>query len=553
MLNALNSLKIFPRKFQQMDIWQKSLLIISALFFSALFIENFVFSNSFSTIQLREIDDTAFQYSIRNIHESISSFKFDRLIKLNDYGYGWIYWIIVGLITYPFYLLALVTDFYVPLIALPRDISLAFTIGSSFFIYKSLSFYSKDEFLKFMSMILLMSFPAFGFFSMRFGTVSQVMFFSTLAFYLTIRKDDYEKKDLRNIAISAALCVGTKISGALILPLIGLIMADRMQWKMNKETFKKAKYFLLNFLLFFVLFSDPALFLSPFKPEYLYSYIEALKSNSHLALQDNFLQIMTEVLGVGYLNIYFAGAAIAFLLLNIFYKERYKRDFLFMALWMVFTLSLLVKIMSMGGQYVINYALAVMYLLAFSILFLEKWGRLGKVVAVSFVIMSFLTNYSNISSGFYSNMKYFKLLQDQMIVAKVAANDSIKKLIPDPKENKEQKVNVLMDYRAIFPYSHFDRENLNAVFAFDNIQKVRDQIKGDFDYISLNKTSPYFLPDQEFSDFIAKLKNESELTDQVESRKIVQKLMDSKKFEDVEYEILLNENNIIFFGKRSVK
>ncbi len=553
MPKLINLFKSFLEDFKKMDLWHKILLIISTLFFSFIFIENFVFSNSFSTLQLREIDDTAFQYSIRNIHESISSFKFDRLIKLNDYGYGWIYWIIVGLITYPFYLLVLVTDFYVPLIALPRDISLAFTIGSSFFIYKSLSFYSKDEFLKFMSMILLMSFPAFGFFSMRFGTVSQVMFFSTLAFYLTIRKDDYEKKDLRNIAISAALCVGTKISGALILPLIGLIMADRMQWKMNKETFKKAKYFLLNFLLFFVLFSDPALFLSPFKPEYLYSYIEALKSNSHLALQDNFLQIMTEVLGVGYLNIYFAGAAIAFLLLNIFYKERYKRDFLFMALWMVFTLSLLVKIMSMGGQYVINYALAVMYLLAFSILFLEKWGRLGKVVAVSFVIMSFLTNYSNISSGFYSNMKYFKLLQDQMIVAKVAANDSIKKLIPDPKENKEQKVNVLMDYRAIFPYSHFDRENLNAVFAFDNIQKVRDQIKGDFDYISLNKTSPYFLPDQEFSDFIAKLKNESELTDQVESRKIVQKLMDSKKFEDVEYEILLNENNIIFFGKRSVK
>lgn len=553
MLNALNSLKIFPRKFQQMDIWQKSLLIISALFFSALFIENFVFSNSFSAIQLREIDDTAFQYSIRNIHESISSFKFDRLIKLNDYGYGWIYWIIVGLITYPFYLLALVTDFYVPLIALPRDISLAFTIGSSFFIYKSLSFYSKDEFLKFMSMILLMSFPAFGFFSMRFGTVSQVMFFSTLAFYLTIRKDDYEKKDLRNIAISAALCVGTKISGALILPLLGLIMADRMQWKMNKETFKKAKYFLLNFLFFFILFSDPASFLIPFKPEYFHSYIDALKNNSHLALQDNFLQIMTEVLGVGYLNIGFASAAIGFLFLNLFYKERYKRDFLFMALWMVFTLSLLVKIMSMGCLYIIHYALAVMYLLVFAILFLEKWGRLGKVVAVAFVIMSFLTNYSNISSGFYSDIKYFKLLQEQMIVAKVAANDSIKKLIPDPKENKEQKVNVLMDYRAIFPYSHFDRENLNAVFAFDNIQKVRDQIKGDFDYISLNKTSPYFLPDQEFSDFIAKLKNESELTDQVESRKIVQKLMDSKKFEDVEYEILLNENNIIFFGKRLVK
>ena len=235
--------KVLP-KFKSMDIWQKLLLIISALFFTILFVENFIFSSSFATLQLREIDDVAFQYSIRNMHEAISAFKLDGLIKLNDYGYGWIYWIIVGLITYPFYLLALLTDCYVPLISIPRQISLAFVIGSAFFIYKSLSVYSKNEFLKFMAMILLMSFPAFGYFGLRFGTVSQVMFFSILTFYLTIRKDDHEKKDLKSIAIAAAACVGTKISGALILPLIGFILADRMKWSINKDNFKKAQYFL---------------------------------------------------------------------------------------------------------------------------------------------------------------------------------------------------------------------------------------------------------------------------------------------------------------------
>lgn len=550
MLDVTKSLKSFLVDFQKMDIWQKLLLAVSALFFIMLFIENFVFSSSFSTLQMREIDDTAFQYSIRSIHESIFTLKLYQLIKLNDYGYGWIFWIIVGLITYPFYLLTLVFDFYVPLIAIPRDISLAFTMGSAFFIYKSLSVYSKNEFLKFSAMILLMSFPAFGFFAMRFGTVSQVMFFSALTFYLAIRKNSYEKKDLKYIAIAAAACVGTKISGALILPLIGLIMANRMKWIIDKENIRKAGYFLLNFLFFFVLFSDPALFLSPFNHEYFYSYIETLKNNSHLALQDNFLGLIEEVLNNGYLNIYFAMTAIGFLISNIFYQEHYKKDFLFMALWMVFTLSLLVKVMSMGSYYVVNYALAVMYLLVFSILFLEKWKKAGEVLAVVFVVTSFYVNYNNISSGVYSNVKYFELLQDKTIIAKVEANEAIKKLIPDLKTNKEQKVNVLLDYRAIFPYLHFDRENLTAVFSFDNIQKVQGQIKEDFDYISLDKTVSSFKTDHEFADAIEKLKNESEIIDQVESRKIVKSLMENGKFGNAEYEKLFDNNNIIFFRKK---
>ena len=543
-------LKFFLQSFKGSDIWQKMLIVFSALFFLFFFIENFLFSTSFATLHLREIDDLAFQASIRKFHQHTSSLQIDHLIKLNDYGYGWIFWAIVGVITYPFYLLALLTDFYAPLIIVPRQISLAFTIGSAFFIYKSLSIYSKNEFLKFIAMMLLFSFPAFGYSGLRFGTVAQVMFFSSLTFYLTIRKNTYEKKDLKHIALAAAACVGTKLNGALILPLIGFIIADRLHWNLSKENIKKAGYFLLNILFFAVLFSNPSLFLSPFRPDYLTSYLASLSNNSHLALQDNFFQTLHDVIDIGYLNSYIAALLMALLILNIFKKTLKKKDFFFISCWLIFSLCLLSKIMSMGALYVINYVSVVMYLMVFSLLFFENWGRLGKAFAVLILIANIALNHNNIYQEFYSGFKYFHFLKNPEIIAKIETSAAIKKSIPDPKEEPKRIVNVLMDYRAIFPYAHLERENLQVQFSFDNLQVAQKQIKENFDYISLNKTSSYLLSDLEFNKNLATLKDDLLITNQIESRKIALNLVATGKINDVKYELLLDQNNIIFFKKK---
>gem|GEM_PF-2323827 len=553
MFSIKNSLKFFSAEFVKMDIWQRLLLVFCSIFFSILFIENFAFSSSFATLHLREVDDLAFQASIRNFHESVSAFRPDRFFKLNDYGYGWIFWIISGVITYPFYLFALVTDCYAPLIIVPRDISLAFTIGTAFFVYKSLSIYSKNEFLKLIALLFLFSFPAFGQFATRFGTVSQVMFFSALTFYLTIRKEVYEKRDLRHIAFAAAACVGTKLNGALILPLIGLILADRMKWSITKENLQKAKYFLINFIPVTIFFSNPSLFLSPFKPSYFTSYIDSLKNNSHLSLQDNFLQTLRDVLEAGYLNFYLAIIAVIFLLMNFLNKKEGRKgnDLLFMGLWLTFSLLLLVKIMSMGTLYIINYATVMMYLLVFFVIYLERWKKAGNLVALMLLIISVSLNYKNIHSGFYSDFKYFHLKKDHEVIAKLEASGKIKKLIADPKENSDKKITVLMDFRAIFPYAHLERENVNVQFAFDNLQVIQKQIEGDFDYISLGKAAPFFLSDEKFSEHLKSFKEEMLISNQVESRKIVQNLMKTGRVGNAEYEILLNSNDIIFFGKKS--
>ncbi len=528
----------------------KIFLVLMFLLFVLLFCENFIFSDSFALLHLREVDDLAFHTTLRNIHRDISAFHFDGLLKLNDYGYGWIFWIVNGILTYPFYLLAVLTDFYVPLIVLPRMVSMFCVFGAAFFTYKILCTYSKNEFLKVVAMFLLLCFPAFSHFGLRFSTVAPVMCFSSLAFYLTIRKETYDAKDLKQIALAAGLCAGCKLNGVLIMPLIGLIMASRLQWRFNKENAKKAGYFSAWFLLFTVLFSNPSLFLSPFRPKYFFNYVESLKYNSHLALQDNFYQTFRDVIEVGYINFYIAFGLFLIALPNIFSKEKKRKDLALISIWLIVCLSLLAKIMAMGSLYIINYVLVVMYLMIVLILVLEKWGRIGEFAAVGIVVVNILLSFQNIYAGFYSNLKYFHLLRNPDIISKIVVSEAIKKLILDPKDHPDKKINVIMDFRAIFPYAHLERDNLDVQFVFDNFQIMQKQNGGNFEYISISRESPFFYSEEKFSDFIKGFKDESLITNQVESRKIIQNLIKTGYFNNVQYQQLLDQNGIIFFAKK---
>jgi len=207
----------------------------------------------------------------------------------------------------------------------------------------------------------------------------------------------------------------------------------------------------------------------------------------------------------------------------------------------------------MGALYVINYVSVVMYLMVFSLLFFENWGRLGKAFAVLILIANIALNHNNIYQEFYSGFKYFHFLKNPEIIAKIEASEAIKKLIPDPKEEPKREINVLMDFRAIFPYAHLERENLQIQFSFDNLQVAQKQIKENFDYISLNKTSSYLLSDLEFNQNLATLKDDLLITNQIESRKTALNLTENGKFDNVEYEVSYENKMIIFFKIKNIK
>lgn len=557
-LNRLQSCRISVQSslqaFAKMDVWQKSLLIVATLFFSMLFVENFILSQSFTTLQLREIDDIAFQTILREIHQDFSAFHLDRIFRMNYYGYGWSFWIVVSVLTYPFYLMAQLSGFFMPLILLPRMLSLAFVIGTALLVYKSLSIYSKNEFLKFVAIVLLLSFPAFGSFGLYFRTTAQVMFFSALTFYLAISKDNYDKQDLKKIALAAGICVGTKLNGVMILPLVGLIMMNRMRWEFSKENFAKAVFFIFWLLVFIVVLINPMLVLAPFKPRYFFKFIELLQYNSHMAVQENSSANLIEFIQMGYANIVIA---IALICLPIFAKNNQKKDLIFIALWLILCVVLLSKFMMMGAEYMVNYFTVVAFLAVFGIITLDRFARAGKFVAAILLLLSLLLNWQNIYAGKYSPLKFFYVLKNEKNTMKIDALDEMKKIIGSVND-AEKKVILFMDPKAIFPYSDLAMDNVEINFSRSTGLLGLSDLTSNPDYIVLDRDTIYFLPDDEFKiestkmNEVDRLQYDSLITDRFENKKLLGALLQSEKINGNYYHNIFDKNGLIVLRRSGI-
>ena len=206
------------------------LLCIEVSFVFIIFIENFVCSAKYGMLSLRTIDDVAFQASLHNYHIS----KGADVLFMNDYGYGWIYWFPIFILTYPFHWLAESTSVVFPLLVTPRMLSLLYSILCAFLMYKIVSIYTEKQWIRMSSTLLLPLFPTGGYAAGRFGTISQVAFWSMLSFYLVIRKEKLSEKDLRIALLAFAVAMGTKVSAVCAVPLLSFAILNRYGWKFTR-------------------------------------------------------------------------------------------------------------------------------------------------------------------------------------------------------------------------------------------------------------------------------------------------------------------------------
>ena len=224
----------------------------------ALFVENFIFSESMGLLGFREIDDVAFQVTLRSIHAG------GRYLNINDYAYGWIFWAPMALITYPFYLINKYFSVAWPLIVVPRQISLAFAVASLYYLRKILVLKKIPEYACAVALLVFLLFPTVGYFSLRFGTVNAIMFFSLLTFYFALKDAPSTQKGRRNIILSFAVAGGIKLSGLLIGPIVFILVLMNYRPESLKEG---GKVFIRSFLFFLfclILFTNPMLLDAPF-------------------------------------------------------------------------------------------------------------------------------------------------------------------------------------------------------------------------------------------------------------------------------------------------
>ncbi len=203
------------------------LLVLCIL--TGLFAENFIFSANFGILGFREVDDVAFQASLRAVHDALRGGQLHKFFALNDYAYGWVFWAPMAALTYPFYLLSQWTGVEWPLIVLPRMVSWLFTVFSLLVMRRLLKQLAVPDWACALGLLIFVLTPAMGYFAMRFGTVSPVAFFSLLSVHLALRDDVEFKTSLRQSLLSLAVAGGIKLSGLLVLPLVGLLLLIRLK------------------------------------------------------------------------------------------------------------------------------------------------------------------------------------------------------------------------------------------------------------------------------------------------------------------------------------
>jgi hypothetical protein len=208
--------------------------MVMGWFFWLTFVQNFVILD-FDYLPIRAVDDVAFQYSLKNIFTKTSFISF---LQMNDYGYGWVYWAFVSIVTYPAYLLQQAVDIDWLLLVIPRMLSLLFAVLSALIYYKVISVYTRNEWIKLGVVVLNPIFPTMASFAGRFGTVSISAFFCALSVYLVVKEEKINTKRLYGALFVLAIAIAIKLTTIVVTPMFVLLALSRYRFKFSIENLK---------------------------------------------------------------------------------------------------------------------------------------------------------------------------------------------------------------------------------------------------------------------------------------------------------------------------
>lgn len=531
------------------------LIIVLTIFSVFIFFENFFFSSTFKLLSFRCIDDIAFQSSL-NAYYKYNGVS--QLLYMNDYGYGWIYWFPIFVLTYPAHILFELTGIAWPLIAIPRMSSLFFGVMCSFICYKAISIYTKNEWIRLAVVLLMPLFPAGGYFAGRFGTVNQVAFFSMLSVYCVIRKDVLSRLDLRKALFSFAVAMGTKASAIVVAPLLVLLILSRYRWKFNLSNVKTWLIESMLAVIVMVACMSPAIILAPFVPvlarqslSVLWNY---LKGNQALTGElwgfVNALNIvmyrpmviifscLLALLGVwGTIKIITGNNQIVY------------QDYVCLSIGLFIGLFYLSLTVNTGTTYIFNYSTAITFILPFGLLLLEMVPKKNFIIFVSVLCcviqIGFMLNKIKLQSAYNIAEYYWSKVNNQEEIEKSYM------MAAEVEQLNLDVVNLYVDSRSPSTFYHpFEHENVgDFLYIFDNFD---DGIGRNYDInlILLSKKSPGFLEDESFEKVINSYTEEAKNTAR-KDRECRQMLVNQHEFCDVNWELLYEDEYNYLFAKQN--
>jgi len=499
--------------FNRITNFWKSFDIISKLFYGltfiilcSLFIENHLFSISHELLSFREIDDVAFQSTIKRVHVLIDNMQFSMLFEINDYAYGWIFWAPIAILTYPLYLLGENFSIYWPIITAPRQISLLFGILSLYIIRKILLKNDISEKSIAITVLLFALFPTFGYFSLRFGTVNAVMFFSLLTFYLALKNTPSTSKGRFFIVLSLAVAGGIKLSGLLIAPLIFALVVLRYERESMSRTIRDLVISSLVFILLLIAFTNPALFTYPFNEMVGHKYLEILQhfigiTKIASGATDPYLRFFEAVFGSG-LNFIAITMLFIGIILNLIKNKTARFDMLaIIAVILIASLYLFFN--------VTNGKSAGLYFTSISFLFLLGvigWSgtRFGFIILVILLalfstdLFNRVLNLNDDKNLSWHHLSYY--IKKSESKDKLDTANDISRCI-NILNKKKWSGHVFVDFTLPTGFNALTYPRACISFAWNNLSPSGSYCpQRPVDFLVLDNAAPGYLPDQEFEE-----------------------------------------------------
>ena len=464
----------------------RSVAELSVLFaiFAYYFVENFVLSSSWAILNLRSIDDMAMQSSMRTMQKHILAGDFSAIVCFFDYAYGCAFWLVNSLVLLPFYLL----DLPQAQIIFGRQISLGFMVGTIYLVGRILDrLYPEARSLRNSVLIALAAMPMNAIIATKLHVNAQSIFFGLLAYDALIHDSTLTKRTVIRTAIFAGICVGLKLTGIFIMPLIGGTLLLRLREVERAVAGKLFATFCGVFVVTAVGCTAPALLLFPFYGDEVKTVFDRFTQFKNLGSvpgleSHTWLEVMSYFL--------FAPAVIASLILFTILIIRDIKAKTYHSLLIAATILAATVYVSTTVQktpiYIATYILNIGVLVPVGLVGAAylRLPHAFKVALVSAIV----------GGGIYfghaerliltEDFRFFEMAKSAEIDRQRLALADIERLIAPI----SVPVRVLQDHSASFPVTRFD-DGVDLLFNYGNLNDYRIAKLGAFDYIVLNTNS----------------------------------------------------------------
>lgn len=523
--------------------------------------ENFIYGIHAGNLIFREVDDLAFQISVQHLRNEIVLGHWGTALSSIDYGYGNIYWLPISVATFPLEYLRIHFGLDWPLLVFPRQLSLGFAVATIFVLRKTALRIGATPRLAAIVVLVYVLFPFVGYFSMRFGTVSEIVFFASLSILLAIRYWQGASKTWFWAILALAIGVAIKLTAVFVAPVV-LVLIVRGMWKSNgRKTLFIAPIAGAVFVFISVFLIDPMLVLRFGSGRYLTQYLNTMET---------FVRAPQRAAIVSYDAIsaqlaFFGSVAFAFvgliLFVGLFTMALRRPEFrlfyitalasiLFSAIYLLTT----VRVTSSVAVYFTIF-LPLLALGIIGIRAIDAGKQLGKIFICLIVFTLVADNAVRVAnqraqpqsvSNFSATSYLVTRIKDEQ---KIGDSEKLAQAMPELlKEDFSQS--ILLDYSAPVPFNALTNPKACITYVFDNLDSNALACSAPPRYIILDLGRIGSISDQEFANTISNYPDQLKQSALL-NRKNRQLLQSAGTFAGVQYQLISQIDGFQVFRRTS--